>query len=225
MKKRIRGTSFMLIFFLGVCFAGFARGENLVQNGNFEDGNTGWTEWNSPQGWVNGTFEHDYASGSDVWIPDPYPYAGGHTHSQRKGVANIHGGLYQVINVMQGKKYTITGQWSGGIGGLVPNSNTAAGWYEVVIYDGIANPDRIDAAPGPDDVTIAKITHAGTSVFSFGWQTYSGSFTARSNQVTLALKTGKVGDWDAIAAYHDDILIYDYSWSKFMPATTGMGVR
>jgi len=197
---------------------------NLVKNGNFEGGSSEWTEWSSTQPWVGGAlFEHDYANGSDIWTPEPYPYDGVHTHSQRKGITNIHGGLYQVINVTKGRRYTVSGQWSGGIGGLVLDSNTLAAWYEVIIYDGVASAAQIDAGVEANDVTIAKKTHEGNSVYSFGWETFSGTFTAKSNQITLALKTGKVGDWDAIAAYHDNILLYEFYWPMFVPATTGRG--
>ena len=218
MFKTIFCKLIMLVLLMN---GGVVWGANLVKNGNFEGGGSEWTEWSSPQPWVNDVFEHDYAHGSDIWTPEPYPYDGEHTHSQKKGVNNIHGGLYQVINVTKGKRYTLSGLWSGGIGGLVPASNTIAAWYEVTIYDGAASVAQIDAGAGANDVTIAKRTHDGTSVYNFGWETFSGTFTAKSSQVTLAVKTGMLVDWDAIAAYHDNISLYEFfNWPMFMPAMT-----
>jgi hypothetical protein len=203
MFKKLLYNSLILCFLVN---AGIASGANLVVNGNFENGSTGWTEWTSPPDWVTGAFSHDYGSGCDIWTPTPYPYEGANTHCQSVGVNNVHGGLYQVINVEPGKTYTVSGMWSGGIGGLVTGSYTSLSWFEVTIYDGIATVADIDAAPGANDVIIAKKTFENaTNPYSFGWEPFSDTFTAQSSQVTLALKTGKVGDWDAIAAYHDII--------------------
>jgi len=223
MLKHMSCKVIMLVFLIN---GGVAWGGDLLKNGNFESGSDGWTEWNGGLGWATDTFEHDYASGSDIWAPYPYPYEGTHTHSQRKGVNNIHGGIYQVIDVTKGRKYTVSGEWSGGIGGLVPNSNTIAAWFEVTVYDGVASVDQIDAGPSDNDVTIIKRTHEdSTEVYSFGWETFSGTFTAKSNQVTLALKTGRLGDWDAIAAYHDNLSVKEFYWPMFLPATTGTGAQ
>lgn len=226
MFKSIFFKLIMLVFFIN---GSVAWGANLVKNGNFEAGKDGWTEW-SNQSWATGVFAHDYVNGSTVWSPEPYPYDGEHTHSQSYGGNNIHGGLYQVINVTKGRKYTVSGQWSGGVGGLVPDSKTIAAWFEFTIYDGVASVAQIDAAPGDNDVTLAKREYSydgitGKSVYSFGWETFEGTFTAQSNQVTLALKTGRLGDWDAIAAYHDNILVYEFHWPMFVPATTSRGVE
>ena len=100
---------------------------NLVKNGDFENGSTGWTEWSSPGAWVgDAVFEHDYASLCDIWVPSPYPYEGNNTHCQKLGDDYVHGGIYQVINVTKGKKYKVTGQWSGGVGGLDIKINASA---------------------------------------------------------------------------------------------------
>jgi hypothetical protein len=197
----------LIVLVLGLIYGGVAWGQNVVMNGDFEAGSANWVEWNSPQAWVTGTFSHDYDSGCTVWPPAPYPASGTHTHCQHVGTNNVHGGLYQVVNVVPGTRYVVSGLWSGGIGGLVQNSNTTASWFEVTVYDGAASVAQIDAAPGPSDVTIAKKEWSGTGTYSFGWENFGGSFVAQSSQVTLALKTGRIGDWDAIAAYHDNIRI------------------
>lgn len=208
---------------------GIAWGQiNLIENGDFEAGDTGWTEWSSPGGWTNDTFVHDYGSACDIWIPSPYPYEGASTHCQTRGVVNIHGGLYQVIDVVPGVTYTVSGTWAGGVGGLSefdpnnpPPSWTA--WFEVTIYDGAATVGQIDAAPGPNDVLIAKRENVGYEPYNFNWELFSGQFTAQSNQVTLAMKTGKSGGlWDAIAAYHDEIAI-EAPHSSSIPTMTEWG--
>ena len=178
---------------------------NLVANGDFEGGAASWTQWSRPGGWTTGVFAHDYASGVPIWMPVPYPYAGVGSHGQHVGTNNVHGGIYQVVNVQTGMSYDVSGMWSGGIGesGSLP-FNVA--WFEVTVYQGAVGAAEIDGAPGPGDVVIAKREYTGDSIISFGWERFSGSFVAEQNQVTLAFKTGKVSpNWHPIAAFHDDL--------------------
>ena len=178
---------------------------NLVTNGDFEGGAASWTEWSSPGGWTTGVFAHDYASGVPIWMPVPYPYAGVGSHGQHVGTNNVHGGIYQVVNVQTGMSYAVSGMWSGGIGesGSLPFD---IAWFEVTVYQGSVGAAEIDGPPGPGDVVIAKREYAGDSIISFGWEEFSGSFVAEQNQVTIAFKTGKVSpNWHPIAAFHDDV--------------------
>ncbi len=178
---------------------------NLVANGDFEGGGASWTEWSSPGGWTTGVFAHDYTSGVTIWPPVPYPYAGVGSHGQHVGTNNVHGGIYQVVNVQIGMPYEVTGMWSGGIGegGSLPFD---VAWFEVTVYQGAVGAAEIDAAPGPGDVVIAKREYTGDSIVSFGWEQFSGSFVAEQNQVTLAFKTGKVSpNWHPIAAFQDNV--------------------
>ena len=180
---------------------------NLVANGDFEGGAAAWTEWSSAGGWTTDVFAHDYASGVPIWPPTPYPYAGTASHGQHVGTNNVHGGIYQVINVQPGLPYDVSGVWSGGIGegGSLPFD---VAWFEVTVYQGAVGAAEIDAAPGPDDVVVAKREYTGDSIISFGWEAFGGSFVAQQPQVTLAFKTGKVsGNWHPIAAFHDDVAV------------------
>ena len=178
---------------------------NLVANGDFEGGAASWTQWSSPGGWTTGVFAHDYASGVPIWMPVPYPYAGVGSHGQHVGTNNVHGGIYQVVNVQTGMSYDVSGMWSGGIGEEGSLSFNVA-WFEVTVYQGAVGAAEIDGAPGPGDVVIAKREYTGDSIISFGWERFSGSFVAEQNQVTLAFKTGKVSpNWHPIAAFHDDL--------------------
>ena len=114
---------------------------------------------------------------------------------------------------MPGKTYTVSGVWAGGVGGIVPAPPAEPipqAWFEITIYDGAATVDQIDAAPGPNDIIITKREHVGNTPYSFDWEQFSQQFSAKSSQVTLAIKTGRyVGpDYpDYIAAYHDQIAI------------------
>jgi hypothetical protein len=193
---------------------------NLVANGDFEGGAASWTEWSSPGGWTTGVFAHDYASGVPIWNPAPYPYAGGGSHGQHVGTNNVHGGIYQVVDVQVGQVYDVSGVWSGGIGESGSQPFDIA-WFEVTVYQGAVGAAEIDAAPGPDDVVIAKREYTGDSIVSFGWEAFNGSFVAQQSQVTLAFKTGKVSpNWHPIAAFHDNVAL---QLSEAIPATGAYG--
>jgi hypothetical protein len=181
--------------------------QNLVANGDFEGGAASWTEWSSPGGWTTDVFAHDYASGVTIWNPVPYPFAGVGSHGQHVGTNNVHGGIYQVINVTPGLSYDVSGVWSGGIGEFGSLPFTVA-WFEVTVYQGAVGATEIDGPPGPEDVVIAKREYNGDSIISFPWEPFSGSFVAQQPQVTLAFKTGKVSpNWHPIAAFQDDVVV------------------
>jgi len=111
MYKCIFGNIIIMVFFIN---GGCVWGENLVKNGNFESGISDWIEWSKIPvvngSWTTHEFEHDYDHDSVTWPPVPYPYDGEHTHCQKVGGNNVHGGLYQVINVIKGKKYAVSGE-------------------------------------------------------------------------------------------------------------------
>ena len=120
---------------------------------------------------------------------------------------NVHGGIYQVVDVQVGQVYEVSGVWSGGIGQSDSQPFDIA-WFEVTVYQGAVGAAEIDAAPGPDDVVIAKREYSGDSIISFGWEPFNGSFVTQQSQVTLAFKTGKVSpNWHPIAAFHDDVAL------------------
>lgn len=218
--KRIVVSNIAVILLLN--FTIDVHAQNLVENGDFEKAGSGWTKWSSPQFWAVGTFGHDYTNSCTVWPPSPYPYTGTTTHCQHVGTDRVHGGLYQVIDVVPGKEYRITGRWSGGGGGLnsEPDKEYSA-WYEVVVYHGVADDAVIDTNSIAFQ-TIAKkeFSGAGDQNFSFGWEDFDNTFQSQSSKITLALKTGQYGyTWDAIAAYHDNIQMHSVTpWSIFMPA-------
>lgn len=206
--------------------------QNLVDNGGFESGATGWTEWDSPPwpvGWTTDVFLHTYYTDcvGAIFIPGSRcVYAGSRSYRQERGTNNIHGGIYQVIDVVPGEKYEVSGYWSGGVGGDVNNNNDVA-WFEVTAYQGTVGADIIDAAPRPQDIIIAKKEYTGLSgTVEFDWEPFSaspwaggdGTFVAEGSTVTLAIKVGKVGQWNYMAGYVDNIsveaeLVADFSAS------------
>ena len=189
-------------------FTSAVSAQNLVSNGNFEAGLSGWTTWTVSNGFWNGQWIH--ANDCVIWIPtNGCPFEGTTSHSQKKGsgAGNTHGGIYQTFAVEPGRQYIVTGQWSGGVTGNVAGANGS--WWEVVMYDGVVNDAIIDQGVRPQDVLIAKreINNLGNNeVFQFQWQPYSGVFTAQSGTVTLAFKAGSFSTFDA-AAYHDSVSV------------------
>jgi hypothetical protein len=201
---------FKIVAFLSLILfnAGSAGAQNLLTNPDFESGLTGWTTWVAPvNGFWTGNWIH--SNDCDIWIPpSACPHGGaGISHAQKKGngAGNAHGGLYQVVAVVPGQQYRVSGHWSGGVTGNVNNNNGT--WWEVTVYDGAVADAVIDQAPGPNDQLIAKIEAnnlATNGVYQFDWRSFSGQFTARSSTVTLALKTGSYFTFEA-AGYHDNL--------------------
>jgi len=205
MKK----LSWAVVFIAITIFAGqSAEAQNLLTNPDFESGLTGWTTWVAP---VNGFWFGSWIQSNDcdIWVPtSTCPYGGaGTSHAQKKGsgAGNAHGGIYQIVNVVPGTTYRLSGVWSGGVTGNVNNDNGT--WWEVTVYDGAVGDAVIDQAPGPNDALIAKREAnnlATNGVFQFDWEPFSGQFVAQSSQVTVALKTGSYYTFEA-AGYHDNL--------------------
>jgi hypothetical protein len=209
----MRGVSIALLCLILACQS--ANAQELVVNGDFETGLTGWTTWSAPptEFW-NGVWIH--SNDCDIWVPSICPFAGTTSHSQKKGsgAGNAHGGIYQQIAVQPGAHYRITGQWSGGVTG---NAAGNATWWEVVAYDGVVDDSIIDQGLRPQDQLIDKIERAdlgNNEVFQFQWQPFSGDIVAASGIVTLVFKQGSFSTFDA-AAYHDDV-----SMQQLAPAGT-----
>jgi len=203
-------TRFYLPILCGLYLCSPANAQNLIANGDFEAGLTGWTQWNAPPTtFWNGTWQH--SNDCDIWVPtNGCPFAGSTSHAQKKGSTannNAHGGLLQTISVVAGETYTVSGQWSGGVTGNLDNNNGS--WWRVEVYDGVPTEAQIDAGPGAQDTLIAlheANNLAFRGVYQFQWESFSGQFTAVSNTATLVLKTGSYYTLEA-AAYHDDISV------------------
>jgi len=216
----------LLSILLPLAFSDSAVSSNLIINGSFEQADNGWTVWNSPASWVSAEFDHNYNSSCSVWTPSPYPYIGTGTHCQHVGTDRVNGGLYQIVNVTPGKRYRVSGLWSGGVGGLNDDSTqTYSAWFEITIFHGnVTSESDIDQTLGSYEIIAKKeaSNYPGDQNFSFAWERFEKTFTAQSDQATLVLKTGQYGyTWDAIAAFHDDIVILPaFPWPLFVPAIT-----
>lgn len=199
-----------ILFCVALLFASsHAHSQNLVANGDFEAGLTDWSIWTAPGGfWADSWL---ILNDCDIWIPtDSCPFEGSISYSQKKGndASNAHGGIYQTLNVQVGRTYNISGFWSGGVSGNASGNNT---WWEVVIYDGSVTDAIIDQAPNnpprENDVLIAKKEQSNLGQnegYQFQWESFSDSFVAKSNTVTLAFKTGSFYTYEA-AGYLDQI--------------------
>lgn len=196
----------MIVLLLSFSGIGYAHAQNLVQNGNFESGLSGWTVWAASSGFWDGSWNH--ANDCDIWVPtNGCPYSGTTSHAQKKGSGggNTHGGLRQTLTVIPGVTYRVSGVWSGGVTGNVAGNNGS--WWEVAVFEGVPSDATIDTGLRPEDTLIAKRERnnlGNNEVFQFQWEPFSGSFRAQSDTVTLVLKAGSYFTLDA-AAYHDEI--------------------
>ncbi len=198
-----------LLCFLLLGLAQSVQSQNLVSNGDFEAGLTGWNTWTAPpSGFWNDVWIH--SNDCDIWVPtNGCPFAGAISHAQKKGSGsgNAHGGLTQTLSVTPGQAYTVSGFWSGGVAGNVDGNNGT--WWEVVIYDGTPTEAAIDSGLGANDILIAKreVNNLGNNeVFQFQWEPFSGTFVAPSSTVTLVFKTGSFFTF-AAAGYHDNVSV------------------
>lgn len=199
-------TRFLVAVLGAFTFAASAHAQNLVVNGDFESGFSGWTTWQVSSVFWNGAWIQ--SNDCDIWVPTECPYAGAFSHAQKKGSGsgNAHGGLYQVIDVTPGQRYRVSGQWSGGVTG---NAAGNATWWEVVVFDGVVDGTIIDAGTRPQDAQVARRTIDNlplNGVFQFDWEGFGTTFVALSSQVTLVLKAGSFSTFDA-ASYHDEIVL------------------
>ena len=216
----------LLVVFLLFASISSAQDQDLVNNGNFEAGLAGWTEWAAaPNNFWNGVWIQ--SNDCDIWVPtNGCPFAGTTSHAQKKGsgAGNAHGGLTQVLAVESGRTYDVSGQWSGGVtGNLAGNNGT---WWEIAVYEGLVDNATIDAGLRPQDTLISKreVNNLGNQeVFQFQWEAFSGSFTAQSNTVTLVLKTGSFYTADA-AAYHDDIEVIAQPLAAPIPVNSSVAL-
>jgi hypothetical protein len=105
----------IVIVMLAVATPAFA---NMVVNGDFSNGENGWTQWNSPWG---GPFTWDTSGATG-----------------RLACGGGSFGWVQAITTVPGKTYTITADWQGS------GSNN---WVEVLFFndDGRAIYDQLDA--------------------------------------------------------------------------------
>lgn len=194
-------------------------GENLLANGDFEQGETGWTKWWAPWG----------TAGNSGWnFTDPNVPPGGGQNCLRLGNAstNCSFGVYQQVTVEPGKTYRLDCQWKGRRLGEM-------NWFEVLLLDG---PWSIVQADSGDPITVVEPNYMyaydnntypfqGAIGTAFGWiwthRQYApparevdwnnrlGRRKASGNVMTVVLKAGTTGT--GVEAYFDNVILSEVS--------------
>lgn len=171
----------------------------IVTNGNWNNGETGWTRWQAPWG-SNRTWA--------VTTAGPTQPEG--TAGFNNGQGSI--GWYQRITLPPAT-YVVEASWSGNIG--------AAGWAEVMFFAVSSTTSDADVVSRIDTGNAADIAYKKDSwgmnpPTNWGWQLASlskhptgndgrATTTASLNQVVVALKVGHSGNatttcsWDNIS--------------------------
>ncbi len=190
-------------------------GNNLVQNGDFENGNNGWTTWRAPWG-SNEVYDFNNANVSQMGGQKCLRLGGGSTNSSF--------GVYQEVTVEPGKTYRVDCEWKGTRRG---DSN----WWEVILVDGAYNYDQADNGPiveknymfAYDSVTYG---FPGSIGQTFGWiwthNQYAppkrqvdwnhrlGRRTASGTTMTVILKAGSVSP-GGVEAFFDNVTLREVS--------------
>jgi len=157
---------------------------NLLVNGDFSAGLSGWTYWNAP--W--GTVTVDTAGCPNPGNPEPSA-----SHSTGHG----SGGIYQVVAVAPGTVVTVDADWTGDL--------KDAGWAEVMLFSPSAGEDiagRIDAGNAAD-IAYKKDSWGMNPPTAWDWEPASlsphpsgngGTITVGADGlVVVATKLGTVG--------------------------------
>jgi len=165
---------------------------NLLVNGDFSSGETGWTRWNSPWG---GPFSWDASSGSGIL---------------QAGSGSF--GWYQAITTVPGVQYKIEAMWTGDGGN---------NWIEILFFndDGRAIYQQLDA-PNNSSI-ITKVdgwgmnggmpvnngvpVNAMNGAYWFPSGPKTNIITATGTTMYVGLKTGSVGP--GTAAWFDDVSV------------------
>jgi hypothetical protein len=189
-------VNFMDYAAMATAWGATATPSQMVTNGTFDAGITPWTVVNvsTATGTMTGVF--------DGTVGNP---AGSALVTAVNGTtgANNHR-FYQVFPVTQGKQYTLTGQWSGNIVGLVTNATGGSlrNWAEVFVsFETSTTPSNWTATSA---LMYKKAYGAGTTNTSTGiwtWEAFTGSpngsnppsggiFTATGPYMVVAFNLG-----------------------------------
>lgn len=202
-------------------------GSDLLTNGDFEDGETGWTTWRADWG------TNDVC---DFNNPNVSPMGGTRCLRLGNSVTNSSFGVYQQVAVTPGKTYRLDCEWKGK---RLGTSN----WWEVILVDGPFDMDQADNGPiveknymfAYDDVTYGFPGAIGTS---FGWiwthNQYAppkdqvdwnhrrGRRKATGNIMTVILKAGSYDDdpTTGVEAYFDNVTLREVSEDYVLDAVS-----
>lgn len=192
-------------------------GSNLVVNGDFENGATGWTTWRAPWG-VNEAW--------DFHNTDVGPDASGNRSLKLGNSASVGSfGVYQEVAVEPGKTYRLDAYWKGQKLGDM-------NWFEILLLDGPWNMQQADSGtpasvyvepnymyaydnntyglPGPIGTTFGWIWgHAQYAPprDQVDWNNRLGRRTASGNVMTVVLKAGSTTA--GIANWFDEVSLVE----------------
>jgi hypothetical protein len=163
---------------------------NLLVNGDFSAGETGWTRWAAPWGASN------YAVG-----PTDLQYL----NQGQQGSF----GLYQVVPVPASEMVEVSADWAGDING--------AGWAEVMLYtsaDPNANWANIADTGNASDIAFKKDSWGMNPPTAWTWQAASlsphpsgnGGVIHSEGYVCVATKLGSVSG-SAVGVEFDNIVL------------------
>ncbi len=193
---------------LTTCLAAFtlvtpALGQNLVVNGGFESGGTGWTTWQSP--WGNGN-SWDFNNAESGRVGNA---------CLKLGIGGERSfGVYQEVAVTPGHTYRIDAWWKGQRFG---NDS----WVEIMLLDGPYSDAQADS--GGAGVVQPNFMYAhdplggdfgwkwahddnGTSV---DWNSRNGERTATGSVMTVVLKAGCCCGTTAVNGWFDEVSLVD----------------
>lgn len=199
-------------------------GADLLTNGNFEDGSTGWSTWRADWG-ENEVWDFNNTNVSPMGGTKCLRLGGSQTSSSF--------GVYQQVAVTPGKTYRLDCQWKGK---RLGDQN----WWEVILVDGPFSLQEADTAEyveknymfAYDNVTYGFPGAIGTG---FGWVWTHDQYAPPRDQVdwnhrlgrrkatgsvmTVILKAGSVST-GGVEAYFDNVTLSEVSEDYVLSAVS-----
>ncbi|MGQ9648520.1 MAG: DUF362 domain-containing protein [Phycisphaerae bacterium] len=200
-------------------------GSDLLTNGDFENGDTGWTRWQA-DGWGSG-WAWDFNN------PNVSPMGG--TKCLRLGNETTYAsfGVYQQVAVTPGKTYRLDCQWKGK---RLGDQN----WWEVILIDG-----PFDLQQADTDVYVEKNYMFAYDNYTYGfpgpigsgfgwvwthnqyappkdqvdWNHRLGRRKATGNIMTVVLKAGS-NSAGGVEAYFDNVTLREVSEDYVLDAVS-----
>lgn len=158
---------------LAVCAMASLAGANLLTNGGFETGASGWTQYSSF--WGSG-FNWSYA-----YTP---AYEGNAALSLTANQGSM--GVFEVINITPGLPVVIS--WA------IKATDNGNNWYEVLLFDGAKTGVQIDFQTTPSDIMFRWDSAGQYDGFpQQTWTTGTNMRTPTQTQMTVAVKAGGSG--------------------------------
>lgn len=206
-------------------------GPNLVANGGFENGSTGWSPWESPWG---SSKVRDYANQEPGRIGN---------NCLKLGNSSSTGsyGAYQQVSVEAGKTYRVDLYWRG-------QKMTDMNWFEVLLLDGPFSQEQADSGnpasvyvepnyafaydnntyglPGPIGTTYGWVwghqQYSGPNPRNqVDWNNRQGRRTATGTTMTVVLKVGSVNP--GIACWFDEVSLREVEGEDVVATMAGVG--